>query len=400
MKTLLKKLLLVLLVISLIAGVACAPKTEEPDKPPATEGEGPPATQAPETPDTSPPSDDEEGLKIAIVTTSGVDDGSFGQDCYNGILQFIDKNPSSTVKTVKEPDNAKVMQAVEDIFADYDVLVLPGFQFAPVGVLAMENEDIRVILVDSAPTDENGEEQELDNVYGMLFSEQESGFFAGVAAALETKTGKVGSVHGMAFPPVVNYQFGFEAGVKYANKHLGTSAEIISLPSYAGTDVTGANVGSNYVGDFADEATGKIIGNELYDLGCDILFVAAGASGNGVFTAAKERKDVFCIGCDVDQYDDGDRGDGTNIILTSALKVMHLNVDRQLQAILDGTFKGKNEVLTVQTDSTGYVSAPGRHQLSEDTLAKLKEVYDKVKAGDIVPPGNFTEQTVEDFPGL
>jgi basic membrane protein A len=192
----------------------------------------------------------------------------------------------------------------------------------------------------------------------------------------------------------------FEAGVLYANTHLGTTAEIISLPSYAGTDVTGTNVGSNYVGDFADEATGKVIASTLYDEGCDILFVAAGASGNGVFTAAKERQDVFCIGCDVDQYDDGERGDGTNIILTSVVKVMHLNVERQLQAILDESFKGKNEVLTVQSDSTGYIKATKRHQLSEDTLTKLAEVYGKVKDGSIVPPANFSEYTRDDFPGL
>ncbi len=390
MSKVMKTLLLIMLVFALVMGVACSPAETEPTK---TEG---PGTQE----ETDAPPVDEKGLKIAIVTTSGVDDGSFGQDCYNGILQFIAKHPASTVNTVKEPDNAKVMQAVADIFADYDVLVLPGFQFAPVGVLAMENEDKRVILVDSAPADEEGNDTELANVYGMMFAEQESGFFAGVAAALETKTGKVGSVHGIAFPPVVNYQFGFEAGVAYANAHLGASAEIISLPSYAGTDVTGTDVGSNYVGDFADEATGKVIGSTLYDMGCDILFVAAGASGNGVFTAAKERDDVYCIGCDVDQYDDGDRGDGTNIILTSVVKVMHLNVDRQLEAILDGSFAGKNEVLTVQTDSTGYISADGRQQLTADTLAKLAEVYDKVKGGSIIPPANFSEYTRDDFPGL
>lgn len=34
----------------------------------------------------------EEGLKIAIVTSpSGVDDGSFNEDNYNGILSFIEK---------------------------------------------------------------------------------------------------------------------------------------------------------------------------------------------------------------------------------------------------------------------------------------------------------------------
>ena len=32
--------------------------------------------------------------------------------------------------------------------------------------------------------------------------------------------------------------------------------------------------------------------------------VAAGASGNGVFTAAKENPGVFVIGCDVDQYNE------------------------------------------------------------------------------------------------
>ncbi|MDD4648123.1 MAG: BMP family ABC transporter substrate-binding protein, partial [Sphaerochaeta sp.] len=33
----------------------------------------------------------ESGLNIAIITTpSGVDDGSFNQDNYNGILAFID----------------------------------------------------------------------------------------------------------------------------------------------------------------------------------------------------------------------------------------------------------------------------------------------------------------------
>ena len=54
----------------------------------------------------------------------------------------------------------------------------------------------------------------------MNFAEQESGFFAGMAAALETKTNKVAVVNGIAYPSNVNYQFGFESGVNYANKGL------------------------------------------------------------------------------------------------------------------------------------------------------------------------------------
>jgi basic membrane protein A len=339
------------------------------------------------------------GLKVGIVTTSGVDDGSFGQDCYNGILEFTRANPEATVTPVKEPDVSKVLQAVADVIADYDVLILPGFQFAPIGDLLQDNPDKKVILVDTAPVDGSGAEVELPNIYSMVFHEEESGFFAGIAAALESKTHKVAVVNGIAYPPNVNYQYGFMAGVNYANKHYGSNTRYVELPSYSGTDVTGAVVGGNYIGDFADEATGKVVGSALIEQGVDVLFVAAGASGNGVFTAAKEASGVFLIGCDVDQYDDGFKG-SDNIMLTSALKVMHTNVTRQLQAIKAGSFTGKNDILGASTDSTGYISAQGRHLLSADTLTKLKEAYDLLKAGTIVPPANFNGQSPTGFPGL
>ena len=343
------------------------------------------------------------GLKIAIVTSpSGVDDGSFNQDNYNGILSFIEKHPESTVTHVQETtgDVAAAVQAVADIVADYDVIVTPGFQFAGVGTIAQENPDKKFILVDSFPSDASGAEIVVDNMYAMQFAEQESGFFAGVAAALETKTNKVAVVNGVAYPSNVNYQYGFEAGVNYANAKYGTTAQVVEIASYAGTDVTGANVVGNYVGDTNVESSGKVEGDALIAEGCDIIFVAAGNSGNGVFTAAKENGNVKVIGCDVDQYDDGVNGD-SNIILTSGLKVMSINVDRALERVLDGSFKGENVILKADTDSTGFVKSEGRHQMSEDTVAKLDETYALVKDGTIVPPSNFSEgSTPENFPGL
>lgn len=338
-------------------------------------------------------------LKIAIVSSpSGVDDGSFNEDNYNGILSFIEKNPSSTVTPVKEPtgDTAAAVQAVADIVADYDAIVCCGFQFAGIAQIAQDNPNVKFILVDSFPSDAEGNEVEVDNIYAMQFKEQESGFFAGMAAAYETKSNKVAVVNGIAYPSNVNYQYGFECGVKYVNEVDGKSVELVELPSYAGTDVTGANVGGNYIGSFADEATGKVVGNALIDEGVDIMFVAAGASGNGVITAAKEAEGVFIIGCDVDQYDDGANGDA-NVILTSGLKVMSTNVDRALTSIADGSFKGGNVTLGADTDSTGYVSASGRCQLSADTITKIDAAYEKVKAGDIVPAANFNGITPDDF---
>ncbi len=395
-----RKLVACLLAILMAVGLlgACT-STNQPEPttttPVSTAGEE--STPSSTTPASEP---GEAGLKIAIVTSpSGVDDGSFNQDNYNGILDFIEENPSATVKAIRETDVANSVQAVANILADYDVIVLPGFQFAGVYSLAVENPEKRFILVDTFPSDADGNEVQADNIYAMLFAEEESGFFAGIAAAMETKTGKVASVHGIAYPSNVNYQYGFQSGVNYANKHLGTNAEVVQLPSYAGTDVTGANVGGNYVGDFSDEAKGKVVGEALLNEGCDIIFVAAGASGNGVFTAVKEHGNSYVIGCDVDQYDDGANGN-SNIVLTSVLKVMRSNVKAQLEAIKAGTFMGQNVVLHADTDSTGYVSAEGRHQLSDDTLKALEEVYQLVKNGTIVPAANFNGHTPDNFPGL
>ncbi len=344
----------------------------------------------------------EGGLKIAIVSSpSGVDDGSFNENNYNGILAYIEANPDATVTAIREEtgDVAAAVQTVQDIVADYDVIVNCGFQFAGIGSIAADNPEVDFILVDTFPVDAEGNEVELDNIYAMTFKEQESGFFAGIAAALESKTKKVAVVNGIAYPSNVNYQYGFESGVHYANEKFSTGVELVELPSYAGTDVTNANVGGNYVGTFSDEATGKVVGKALIDEGVDVLFVAAGGSGNGVFTAAKEATDVMIIGCDVDQYDDGVNGDA-NVIITSGLKIMDMNVEKQLNEIQGGTFVGGNVLLGADTDSTGYVSEEGRNQLSDDTLAKLDEAFALVKDGTIVPAANFNNIAPEDFPGL
>lgn len=393
-------LLIAALAVTMLAGCGggSGSSSQAPESPvasepaPADEPAGEPAGEPAETPAG-------DGLRIAVVTSpSGVDDGSFNQDNYNGVLAFIEKNSGATVSTVQETDIANSVQAVAEIVADYDVIVVPGYQFAPISSIAQENPDKKFILIDSDPAEIDGV-TEFDNILAMTFKEQESGFFAGIAAAMTTTTGKVAVVNGIAYPSNVNYQYGFESGVNYANAKLGTTAELVEIASYAGEDVTGANVGGNYVGDFNDVSTGKVLGNALIDAGVDILFVAAGNSGNGVFTAAKEKSGIMVIGCDVDQYDDGVNGDG-NIVLTSGLKVMSINVERALTDIMNDTFQGGNVLLGADTDSTGFVKASGRHQLAPEVVAALDEAYALVKDGTIVPAANFNGHTPDNFPGL
>ena len=389
----------VVLAASLLAGCGASGAAKSTT---AAAGESATTAAAEEKADAGKTDEAKKGLKIAIVSSpSGVDDGSFNQDNYNGILSFIEKHPDATVTPVREEtgDTAAVMQAVNDIVADYDVLVCCGFQFAGIGTVAKDNPNTKFILVDSYPVDADGKEVSLDNVYAMQFKEQESGFFAGIAAALETKSGKVAVVNGIAYPSNVNYQYGCMSGVNYAKAKYDAKAEYVEIPSYAGTDVTNANVGGNYIGNFSDEATGKVVGKALLDKGVDIMLVAAGGSGNGVFTAVKEAGNAQVIGCDVDQYDDGANGD-KNIILTSVLKVMHSNVEKQLEKVLDGSFKGENALLGADTDSTGFVKAEGRQQLSAETIEKLEDAYEKVKSGEIVPAANFNNMTPDNFTGL
>ena len=348
-----------------------------------------------------------DAMRIVVVSSpSGVDDGSFNQNVYEGAQAFIAAGGNATVTSVVEPEMDNAVAAVEQIVGNYDVVLLPGFQFVGITEVARNNPDTMFVLVDALPAnpdfdadagdgEDNPRNIELANVYAMLFAEQESGFLAGIAAAMETQTGKVAFVGGMAIPPVVNYHLGFESGVNYANANLGTDAEIVNLAAFAGSDT----VAGNYVGAFNDPARGKQVGDALIADGVDIMFVAAGGSGNGAFTAAKEAEGVLVIGCDVDQWHLGYDGD-RNIVLTSVLKVMDLNVQRQLDAIAAGTFVGGNYTLQADTDSTGFVDADGRQQLDADTAAAMAAGFEAIKAGTIVPAGNFTDFGSDDFPGL
>ena len=147
-----------------------------------------------------------EPISVCIITSSGIDDGSFNQDCYKGILSFIDEHDDCTVTDIKESDYNELIPTVEKSVGDYDVFVLPGFNFAGIGDIAQNNPDKDFIVVDSTITDSEGNALTLDNVYTMTFKEQEGGFLAGVAAALSTKSDKVAVVNGMPFPSNVNYE--------------------------------------------------------------------------------------------------------------------------------------------------------------------------------------------------
>ena len=348
--------------------------------------------------------DDDSELRIAIVTNiTGIDDMSFNQNNYEGIQAFIRANPdiSVSVTHVHEPSNAPgaAMQAVENVAGDFDVIVLPGFQFRNIGEIAVNNPETYFLLIDVWPEEFQGR-SEFPNVRALSFAEQEAGFLAGVVAALESETGRVAFIGGEAFPAVVNYQFGFESGLHYANAVFGTDVHVVELPHRAGTDVRGINIGGNYVGTFYNTNDGNTISNELLSEGVDIIFVAAGGTGIEVHKAVRAYAgQARIIGVDTDQFD-GLLPPGENVQITAVYKAMGLNVHRSLITIADGSFEGGNHIMRTDTNSVGIVLTPGRHQLPTETINRVNQLFALLRDGDIVPASNFNGYTPDNFPGM
>ncbi len=122
------------------------------------------------------------------------------------------------------------------------------------------------------------------NVQSVIFKEQEGSFLVGMIAALTSKTGKVGFVGGMDIPLIRKFQCGYDQGVHYANP----KAEV--FVNMVGTTATAWN----------DPARGGELARAQFSKQADVIFAAAGATGMGIYQAAKDAG-KFAIGVDSNQ---------------------------------------------------------------------------------------------------
>ena len=216
------------------------------------------------------------------------------------------------------------------------------------------------------------------NVASVTFAEQEAGYLAGYAAALQSKTGKVGFIGGAKIPTVARFGIGFVQGAKAANKDI--------------------KVVYNYSGSFSDTNKGKTIAATMYDTGADVIFVAAGGTGNGAIKEAQERatQDLkesgeikhWIVGVDKDQYTDGifkakDK-DGKDVeksvVVASVIKRVDVAVKNVLDSIKEGKFEGgKEHIFTIKED--GIELTLENPNLNEETKSKIKNKIAELKAG-------------------
>ncbi len=318
-----------------------------------------------------------DAFKVGMVTDAGtIDDKSFNQGTWEGILQAKEElgiqekylKPAGTT----EAEYLKEMGNLYD--AGYKFIVLPGFKFETAVFHAQDKyKDAKFVILDGNPHSGDFNPVVKDNTVAVFFAEHESGFLAGVAAALELKEGEAGFIGGMEIPAVQKFNWGFQQGVKYANENLGTKLNIKA-----------ENV--LYQGSFDNVAAGGQIAAQMYDRGVNVIFTAAGGVGVGAINEAKTRgkagDKIWIVGVDSDQYADGIYEGEKSIILTSAMKKLDNVTFDLVKRELDGDFPG-GETLTFDAKNDGIGLPAENPNLSDDTIAKVKEVFEKIKSGDI-----------------
>ncbi|SFB21049.1 basic membrane protein A [Cohnella sp. OV330] len=338
---------------------ASAPASES-ASPSASESASPSASASAPASESAAPADGK-GKKIGMVTDlGGVNDKSFNQQAWEA-LQKIAKDTGADTKYQESKKDSDYIPLLTKFVKDgYDLTWGIGFLFADAATtVAKANPESKLALIDTTPT------ESLQNVESVLFKENEGSFLVGVVAGLTTKTNKIGFVGGMELPVIKKFEAGFKAGVAAVNPN--------------------ATIDVNYVGDFSKPDQGKLAAATMYDGGADIIFHAAGGSGNGVFNEAKDRfkagKKVWVIGVDKDQSIEF----GNDVTLTSMVKKVDEAVYRVSNDLLAGNFHGGQTVELGLAE--GGVGLPVENpNVSKEILDKVEEYKNKIISGEIKVP--------------
>lgn len=309
-------------------------------------------------------SDFASATKVGLVLDpAGKDDKSFNESAFRGLTEIANEKSIDT-KVVESPDQ-NGYETMMQSFAKkgYDLIIAVGVsQQEALRKVATRNPKVSFAIIDA--------EVDLPNVRSILFEEHEGSYLAGALAAMKSKSKKIGFVGGMDIPLIRRFHRGYEAGAKSINPKIEVVANYVGVTSDA----------------WSNPPKGKELALAQYDRGIDIIFVAAGTTGLGVFEAADARK-KFAIGVDSNQnYLKPGR------ILTSMLK----NIDRAVkEAVSDvdqkqfrvGLFRyglaNRGVGLAFDQHNASLVTASDRQALQkieQDIVSKKIQVPDYYKS--------------------
>ncbi len=354
-KNVIKLFLVLVLVLAMVAG--CSSTTVEEPTPADPDVVEPVVEPEPES-----------VMTVGLVTDiGGIDDKSFNQGTWEGIERFAADYEllAEDVKFIQSESDADYLPNLST-FADeeLDLIVAPGFLFEDSMIEVSEAyPDQKFLLIDMVVGSEN--------VASAVFAEEEGSFLVGVAAALKAKDAgqdTVAFLGGMDFGLIQKFEAGFEAGV------WAVDPDMTVLVDYAGA--------------FNDAQKGQTIASKFYDQGAYIIYHAAGGTGNGAIKEAKDRvqndEDVWVIGVDKDQYDDGIYEGTKSVILTSMMKRVDVAAYTVCEKVLNDEFSGEILVFSL---ANGGVSIPAENpNLTDEWVNTILDYSDKVIDGEIAVP--------------
>ena len=324
------------------------------------------------------------GFEIALITDKGnIDDKSFNQGSWEGIVEFAEAN-KITHKYYKpeEASDAGYLAAIDlAVTGGAKVIVTPGFLFeVPIYEAQTKYPEVKFILLDGAPrTADYATFKTEKNVASVMYSEEQSGFLAGYAAVMDGMT-KLGYMGGMAVPAVQAFGYGYLQGAEAAAAELGLADGAIEAIYH-------------YTGNFEENDTNKATAKTMYQEGIEVIFAAGGAVGKSVMSAASE-SDAKVIGVDVDQRYDSET------VITSATKGLAASVVAVLDAIYKSnswdTYGGTTTYFNAANDGVGLptiVIGDDKADAFDRFESFDKAAYDKVFAtladGSVVPVRNI-----------
>ncbi len=309
---------------------------------------------------------------VGLVTDVGqIDDKSFNQSAWEGVKMALDKGVADKIDYIETTD-AKDYEANIELFAQrgYDVIVTVGFALGQAtNAMAKKYPNIDFIGVDQfqAWAVDDDKTNDLPNMAGLIFHEDQAGFMAGALAGMLTQTGTIAAVLGTDLvPPVVAFKEGYEAGAKYIKPDI----KVISTYHPGGLENA-----------FTDPEWGAATARQAMDQGADVIFGAGGKTGNGalieVASAAKSGKHVYCIGVDTDQWYTVPEAHAC--LVSSAMKLITPGVFDLIQKAKDGQFPSGNYF--------GEVGLAPFHdfdsKIPQEVKDKLKEIREGLLNGTI-----------------
>lgn len=306
---------------------------------------------------------------IGFATDTGqIDDNGYNQYIWKGITDFTTDNQidSSNVCYEEANSDADYLPILEGFTEEaLDLIVAPSFIYdQAIRTVAAENPDQHYLILDMVV--------DLPNVASAVFANEEQAFIAGVAAALQAQEAgadTVGFIGGMDFDLIQQFEAGYEVGVWAVDPTMTVLVD--------------------YAGSFTDFVIGQALAAKQYNAGAHVIYHAAGGLSQGIIHEAKYRRsngaDVWVIGNDVDQYDEGLYDASHSVILTSSLRKLDVAMYDMATMVMNETIEwGNYYIYGVEQNGVGLPE--DNPNLSLTMLNQLNPYIDQVIDGTISVP--------------